>query len=1018
MPSFRVSRDTLSVLEDRSGSGNVLADDTLATRVTHIKTSSGLLTPVPAEGITLEGLYGYLTIMPDGSYTYLATTTAAERLRKDATASDTFTYTASGSGGVSGSTTLKITVIGVNDAPVLTSTSAMLKTLTEDQTNNSGQTVSSFLASSDVDSSALRGIAITGLNSGNGQWQYSINGGTSWINVGPVSDGSALLLRSSDYIRFVPDGSSPTTAELTYRAWDQTSGSAGARVNTSINGEETAFSTATATAGMTVTAVNDAPIALASSASGVEDGPAIIGQVEATDVDGSVVSFALVANSAVGGTVSLDPGTGEYSFLPFANFSGTASFGFTASDGSLNSSPATVTIAIVGVNDAPIAIDDQDSTFVETPILLDLLANDLDIDGDTLSITAVGNAAHGTVAIEDGQVRYSPAAGFVGADAFTYTISDGAGGTSQAISSISVAAAGEQPDVVSITFRQGANGYSSAVDTMLKQSRASTSFGDAIVARPVVESGKNVQALLKFDQLFGSGPGQIPVGATIITAALQLQVTGDSPSGGTINRMLSSWSGTSTWNSLGSGVQVDGVEATSTGAISVGAIGLGSRTFNVTDSVAAWNAAAVPNASNQGWLFNPGSTDPWDFTTSQGAVEPLLSVTYIVGGPAPTSLPTVSIIAGAPSAENSGRSAFSLSLSQASSKSVTVYFSTVDHTAKAGSDYVHAVRSVTFAPGETSKAFDISLVNDGLGERLESFSVQIDMATNARIGSAVAFGRVTDDDALVAPLQPLSPAVAAVHALSNGSKYLDGGSGGYGIGDPSAIAYIPSIGLFVADSEHDESPYYSKTNLFVLGLDGSYVRNHSLSSFTVEPTGLAYNPANGFIYIADDDKQGVFWASPSNPSAMLGFFSTASLGLVDTEDLKFDPVTGNIHILDGLLKQIVELTPQGAFVNSVVLPAVMSDAEALAYDARHDVYFVASGASSTIWILDAEGNIEATLNTLGPYSPRPKIKGMELAPSSDPNDGNQLSLYVVDYGADQVNDGRMFEITLGSDWFF
>jgi hypothetical protein len=46
-----------------------------------------------------------------------------------------------------------------------------------------------------------------------------------------------------------------------------------------------------------------------------------------------------------------------------------------------------------------------------------------------------------------------------------------------------------------------------------------------------------------------------------------------------------------------------------------------------------------------------------------------------------------------------------------------------------------------------------------------------------------------------------------------------------------------------------------------------------------------------------------------------------------------------------------------------------------------------------------------------------KIKGLEYAPSSDPNDGNAMSLYVADYHSDQVNDGHLYEVHLGNGWF-
>src|SRR6185503_2462228 len=69
-----------------------------------------------------------------------------------------------------------------------------------------------------------------------------------------------LLLRSADKLRFVPDGQNATTASVTFRAWDQTSGTAGTKVDVSTNGGTTAFSTATATSNITVNAVNDAPL--------------------------------------------------------------------------------------------------------------------------------------------------------------------------------------------------------------------------------------------------------------------------------------------------------------------------------------------------------------------------------------------------------------------------------------------------------------------------------------------------------------------------------------------------------------------------------------------------------------------------------------------------------------------------------------------------------------------------------------------------------------------------------------
>ena len=163
-------------------------------------------------------------------------------------------------------TVFTLTVTAVNDAPVLDNSGTMtLTTITEDQTTNGGNTVAAIIASAggdritDPDAGAVEGMAITALTSGNGTWQYSINGGGSWSNVGAVSGNSALLLRATDLLRFVPDAQNADSANVTFRAWDQTSSSAGSKVDVSVNGGTTAFSTATETASITVTAVNDAP---------------------------------------------------------------------------------------------------------------------------------------------------------------------------------------------------------------------------------------------------------------------------------------------------------------------------------------------------------------------------------------------------------------------------------------------------------------------------------------------------------------------------------------------------------------------------------------------------------------------------------------------------------------------------------------------------------------------------------------------------------------------------------------
>ena len=172
--------------------------------------------------------------------------------------------------------TFNITVNAVNDAPTLSDQSLTLSAIDEDSPvptdNSSGNLISSLLTgSADVDSGAVNGIAITAVDTTNGSLYYTTNDGSSWSAVGSVANNNALLLanNSNTRIAFVPNSNynGTSTNILTFRAWDQTSGSAGNKVDTSTNGGTSAFSSSTDTVDITINAVNDAPVATSGSAS-------------------------------------------------------------------------------------------------------------------------------------------------------------------------------------------------------------------------------------------------------------------------------------------------------------------------------------------------------------------------------------------------------------------------------------------------------------------------------------------------------------------------------------------------------------------------------------------------------------------------------------------------------------------------------------------------------------------------------------------------------------------------------
>jgi hypothetical protein len=132
------------------------------------------------------------------------------------------------------------------------------------------------------------------------------------------------------------------------------------------------------------------------------------------------------------------PGTVRYT--PDANVTGEDTFTYTVlTDGAPGSDTGTVHVTILPVNDAPVAVDDT-ATVAEGagPTPIDVLANDTDVDGDTLAVTSAEVAEHGVVGVSSGAVTYAPDAGFVGTDGFTYTAGDGHGGTSRASVQVTV----------------------------------------------------------------------------------------------------------------------------------------------------------------------------------------------------------------------------------------------------------------------------------------------------------------------------------------------------------------------------------------------------------------------------------------------------------------------------------------------------------------------------------------------------------------------------------------------------
>ena len=148
-------------------------------------------------------------------------------------------------------------------APVLSGTNN-LTAVNEDPVSNTGTLVSALISghATDINTENGSGIAVTAVDNTNGTWQYTTNG-TKWNDFGTPGTTTARLLdaNASTYVRFVPnaDWNGTLSSGITFRAWDQTTGTAGATADVTSNGGATAYSSATASADITVNSVNDRP---------------------------------------------------------------------------------------------------------------------------------------------------------------------------------------------------------------------------------------------------------------------------------------------------------------------------------------------------------------------------------------------------------------------------------------------------------------------------------------------------------------------------------------------------------------------------------------------------------------------------------------------------------------------------------------------------------------------------------------------------------------------------------------
>ncbi|MEN6534375.1 MAG: Ig-like domain-containing protein [Bryobacteraceae bacterium] len=167
-----------------------------------------------------------------------------------------------------------------------------------------------------------------------------------------------------------------------------------------------------------------APAAAGDAYSVNEDTPLAVVAPGVLGNDTPTTAVASLVTSTAHGSLVFQA-DGSFTYTPFANYSGADSFTYRTADAGQLSNIATVDITVVPQSDPPVATADSATAVLSTPVTINVLTNDIDPDGGTLSVTSVTQGTHGSVTTDGTTVTYTRTdAAFTGTDTFTYTVSN------------------------------------------------------------------------------------------------------------------------------------------------------------------------------------------------------------------------------------------------------------------------------------------------------------------------------------------------------------------------------------------------------------------------------------------------------------------------------------------------------------------------------------------------------------------------------------------------------------------
>ncbi|MDP1914940.1 MAG: tandem-95 repeat protein [Myxococcales bacterium] len=415
--------DTFGVVEGSSNNVlNVLLNDSIAPDTSEVLAVTMVSTPANGTATIPTG-GGSVRYTPNPGYN----------------GPDTFTYTVSDPGGLTATAQVQITVGPANDAPV--NGVPMAQTVAED-------------APLAFTAATMNAISVSDPDAATQQIQIALS----------ATNGTLTLTQTANLVFTVGDGTNDATmtflaaladanaalATLTFTGLADFNGMGSLRIvtndlgNTGVGG---ALSDTDSVA-ITVTPVNDPPAAVADTITIAEDAmnttiDALANDRIAPDL-GETLRITAVTQP-MNGTSALAMGGANVTYTPNLDFFGTDSFTYSITDGNGGTATATITVTVLNQNDPPTATPDVFSVAQDSADnVLDVLMNDTSAPDpmETLSIVVTSPASHGRLVITPMGtfVRYTPTAGYIGPDSFTYTVRDSNNGVAAAVVTITVGA--------------------------------------------------------------------------------------------------------------------------------------------------------------------------------------------------------------------------------------------------------------------------------------------------------------------------------------------------------------------------------------------------------------------------------------------------------------------------------------------------------------------------------------------------------------------------------------------------